>query len=99
MEYLSSFYSMNDDSEDSHFEIESIISNLDQLTLPEIAISQVDCLAFVAGHAVFSYLNKSNGCSMCRDFLTTDKSIQVEDDMGNQFRLIELLDRGSLKYP
>ena len=99
MEYLSSFYSINDDSEDSHFEIESIISNLDQLTLAEIAISQVECLAFVSGYAGFSYLNTSNGCSMCRDFLTTDKSIRVEDDMGNQFRQIELLDRGSLKYP
>ena len=29
----------------------------------------------------------------------TEKSIQVNDDIGNQFGLIELLDRGSLKYP
>ena len=53
----------------------------------------------MAGYAVFSYLNESNGCPMYKDFLETEKSIQVNDDIGNQFRLIELLDRGSLKYP
>ena len=66
-----------DNDEDSNFELEKLLTNFEQVTLPEIAISQVECLAFVAGYAVFSYLNKSNGCPMCRDFLTTRKSISV----------------------
>ena len=95
MEYLNTFSSGNtDNDEDSNCDLEKLITNLEQVTLPEIAISQVECLAFVAGYAVFSYLNKSNGCPICRDFLTTEKSIQVNDDIGNQFRLIELLSRG-----
>ena len=98
MEYLKTFSSVTDAGEDSNFELEKLITNLEQVTLPEIAIYQFECLAFVAGYAVFSYLNKSNGCPMCRDFLTTEKSIKVNDDIGNQFRRIELLDRGSLKY-
>ena len=88
MEYLNTFSSVTDDGEDSNFELEKLITNLEQVTLPEIAISQVECLAFVACYAVFSYLNKSNGCPMCRDFLTTETSIQVNDDIGNQFKLI-----------
>ena len=99
MVYLNTFSSVTDDGEDSNFEFEKLITNLEQVTLPEIAISQIECLVFVAGYAVFSYLNKSNGCPLCRDFLTTEKSIQVNDDISNQFRLFELLDRGSLKYP
>ena len=64
-----------------------------------MATSQVECLAFVAGYAVFSYLKKSINCILCRKFLCTEKSLQVNDDMGSQSILIELLDRGSLKYP
>ena len=35
---------------------------------------------------------------MCKLFLTTEKFIQVKDDVGGEFRLIELLDGGSLMY-
>ena len=69
MEYLNTFSSVTDDGEDSNFELEKLSTHLEQVTLPEIAISQVECLAFMTGYAVFSYLNKSNGCPMCRDFL------------------------------
>ena len=54
MEYLNTFSSGNtDNDEDSNFELEKLITNFEQFTLPEIAISPVECLAFVAGHAVF----------------------------------------------
>ena len=87
MEYLNTFSTVTDDGEDSNFELEFFFTNLEQITLPEIGISQVECLTFVAGNAVFSYLNKSNACSVCRDFLTAEKSMQVNDDIGDQFRL------------
>ena len=61
--------------------------------------SQVECIAFISGYAVFSYIKKSNGYLLCRNFLTTNTSIQLNNDMDIQFRLIEFVDRGSLKYP
>ena len=54
MEYLNTFSSVTDDGEDSNFELEKLVTNLEQVILPEIAISQVECFAFVAGYAVFS---------------------------------------------
>ena len=42
---------------------------------------------------------KSNACADCHNFLTTEKQMEVVNDMGSQFIIIELLDRGSLKYP
>ena len=66
MEYLNSFSSGTDDGENSNFESEKLITNLEQVTLPVMTICQVECLAFVEGYAVFSYLNKSMGCPMCR---------------------------------
>ena len=99
LEYLSTFFHSNDDEHASSFDIESYLSALNEISLPEMATSQVECLAFVAGYAVFSYLKKSANCTLCRKFLVTEKSLQVDDDMGSQSILIELLDMGSLKYP
>ena len=40
---------------------------------------------------------KSKQC--CYNFLTTDKQMEIIYDIGSQYILIDLLDRGSLKYP
>ena len=36
---------------------------------------------------------------MCTDVLTFDKEYRLEFDSGSQFKLLELTDRGKLKYP
>ena len=42
---------------------------------------------------------KSNTCQSCHDLLTTDRLLEVNNDVGSQYTLINLVDRGSLKYP
>ena len=42
MEYLNTFSSGNDNDEDSNFELEKLLTNFEQVTLPEIAISHVE---------------------------------------------------------
>ena len=44
-------------------------------------------------------LKKSNGCQSCHEFLTTNNYLEVNNDIGSEYSLIELVDRGSLKYP
>ena len=70
------------------------ISNIDS---PIFDYSQIECLNYVAGYAVFSYLKLFPHCTDCQNFLTSPKDIEVDNDTG--FSLIDLLDRGSLKYP
>ena len=83
----------------SSFDLQLYLETLQLIPKPQIHLSQIECLTYVAGYAVFSYLKKSNACADCHNFLTTEKQIEVVNDMGSQFILNELLDRGSLKYP
>ena len=39
------------------FEIELYINTLNEISRPEIDVSQIDCLVYIAGYAVFSYLS------------------------------------------
>ena len=84
---------------DSSFDLHLYLETLQLIPKPQIHLSQIECLTYVAGYAVFSYLKKSNACADCHNLLTTEKQMEVVNDMGSQFILIELLDRGSLKYP
>ena len=54
LEYLSTFFHSNDDEHAASFDVDSYLSALNEISLPEIATSQIECLAFVAGYAVFS---------------------------------------------
>ena len=79
--------------------IEHYLTKLNEISLPEIDVSQTECLVYIAGYAVFSYLNKSSGCRTCHGLLTSDKLLEVNNDVGSQYTLIDLVDIGSLKYP
>ena len=87
------------ESSDSYFDFQLYLETLELIPKPQINSSQVERLAYVAGYVVFSYLKKSNACADCHNFLTSEKQMEVVNDMGSQFILIDLLDRGSLKYP
>ena len=72
---------------------------MNEISLPELEVSQIECLVYIAGYAVFSYFKKSSGCQSCHGLLTSDKLLEVNNDVGFQYTLIDLVDRGSLKYP
>ena len=69
--------------------------------IPDIQTSpsQLECLTYVAGYALFSYMKKTNKCTNCYNFLTTDKQMELLNDVGSQYILVDLLDRGSLMFP
>ena len=98
--YLNTF--VENDTEqgvDSNLELSHYLETL--LIIPDFQISssQLECLTYVAGYAVFSYMKKSNKCLDCQNFLTIDKHLELVNDVGSQYILVDLLDRGSLKYP
>ena len=76
-------------------------SNSDQLQyfletlqfIPDIQISpsQLECLTYVAGYAVFSYMKKTNICTNCYNYLTTDKQMELLNDVGSQYILVDSL--------
>ena len=77
------------------FDYEFVTSEIINIANPVFDNSQIECLNYVAGCAIFSYLKNSKECRDCNDF--SPKDIQVFNDTG--FSMIEFLDRGSLTYP
>ena len=96
-EYLKSFTQEDDAEMHPEFDCEYVTSEILNIANPLFDNSQIECLNYVAGYAIFSYLKNSKECRDCKDFLTSPKDIQVINDTG--FSMIEFLDRGSLKYP
>ena len=39
----------------------------------------------IAWNAVFSHFKKSSGCLSCYNFLTTNKPLEVNNDVGSQY--------------
>ena len=53
--------------------------------------------AFVGGYATHSYSRNSN-CGACLSMLTQDKELVIVD-FEDENKLIQLIDRGCLKWP
>ena len=69
----------------------------EEITEPPLSIIQ--SLAFIGGYAIHSLLKKSKKkCADCLIFLTEDKVIDFVDYQ-SAYTLIEIIDRGSLKWP
>ena len=98
-EFLNKFADNYDRLTLEQLDLEHYLTKLNEISLPEIDVSQTECLVYIAGYAVFSYLKKSSGCRTCHGLLTSDKLLEVNNDVGSQFTQIDLVDRGSLKYP
>ena len=94
-EYLEGF---SDDIEcyidEITLDIKPYLTKLNEISLPELELSQIECLIYIAGYAVFSFLKKFNGCHSGQDLLSSDKYLEVNNDVGSQHILIDLVDRG-----
>ena len=98
-EYLKGFIwdSSEEEEKHAHFDFEYYLNEIKGIPNCVFNSSQIDCLNYVAGYAIFSYLKQSRECLDCKKFLTSPNDIQVYNDTG--FSLIDMLDRGSLNYP
>ena len=97
-EYLRTFSEDNGNNDmQLKIDFEYFTNEIAKTHSPIFDQSQIECLNYIAGYAVFSYLKRFQHCIDCENFLTFPKEIEIYNDTG--FSLIDLLDRGSLKYP
>ena len=61
-EYLNKFADDYDCLTQEQLDIDHYLTKLNEISLPELEVSQIECLVYRAGYSVFSYLKKSNGC-------------------------------------
>ena len=97
-EFLGTFSSF-DYQTDSSFDLEYYLSQIQKIDGIEIDVSSLQSIVFIAGYAVHKYLIKSKNCSECSFFLTEEKDLHIEEPPDSKYKLVEIIDRGSLKWP
>ena len=99
-EYLQQFADTSDctRNEKHQFDVEYYIDILHDVSLPNRGFSN-GVSHLYSWISVFSYSKKYNGCQFFHEFLTTDNYLEVNNDIGSEYSLIELIDRGCLEYP
>ena len=79
--------------------MEHYISQIQDTEDIDTDVNTLQSIVFIAGHAVHKYLLKSQNCSECRPALTVDKDLQIEEPPDSKYKLVQIIDRGSLKWP
>ena len=80
-------------------DVQLVLDEIDDLTSIECSLQTIQSLAFIAGYGVHKYMKRTQPCHVCIDLLTIDKDFIFDEDRHPEFRLLQLTDRGGLKYP
>ena len=78
------------------FDLEDYMVEMDDLSRIVLNDEILQSLVFIAGYAVHSYMKSTSKCDVCLKFLTENKDILFDTP---KFQLINVIDRGSLKWP
>ena len=97
-EFLDTFSSF-DYQVDTSLNLEHYLSQLQDTEDIDIDVNTLQFIVFIAGYAVHKYLLKSQNCSECRLALTEEKDLQIEEPPDSKYKLVQIIDRGSLKWP
>ena len=99
-EFIQSFSITEGADYENEVELDPFLTAISDLSGIECDIQTLQSLAFIAGYSVHQYLKKCDRpCRICHDALTIEKNLVIDDLSVSQFKLLELSDRGSLKYP
>ena len=73
----------------------SLLSNLSDIHLDTATLQS---LAFIGGylHQLWKHFTPCNECML---YLTEDKYLHIEDPQHSKYKILELIDRGNLKWP
>ena len=96
-EFIKSFSSVDSKDFNNEVDLDPFLSTVSDLSAIECTIQELQSLAFIAGYSIHQYLKRSQPCRLCRDFLTVDKDLIIDDLSISQFKLLDLSDRGCLK--
>ena len=81
--------------------MESYLSQLNTSDDIDTDVNTLQFIVFVPGytHIVHKYPVKSQNGSECRLFLTEGNNLQVEEPPDSKYKFVQIIDRGSLKWP
>ena len=65
----------------------------------ELNTPLLQSFSFIAGYAVHVYYKHSSRLNTCLSLLTEDKEMEIEIPPDSKYKLIQIIDRGSLKWP
>ena len=97
-EFLDTFSSF-DYQVDTSLNLEHYLSQIQDTEDIDIDVNTLQSTVFIAGYAVHTYLLKSQNCSECRLALTEEKDLQIEEAPDSKYKLVQIIDRGPLKWP
>ena len=81
-EYLRTFSEDNGNNDmQLKIDFEYFTNEIAKTHSPIFDQSQIECLNYIAGYAVFSYLKRFQHCIDCEIFLTCPKEIEIYNDM------------------
>ena len=97
--FLESCSSTCDQDSPVSFSFETYHSAIQDYSGIELSTQLLQSLCFIAGYSVYVYYKHSDKCQSCLSFLTEDKEMEIEEPSDSKYRLIQIIDRGSLKWP
>ena len=98
-EFINSFSPVDSPPSDTKIDLDPFLDELSDLSVIEYDTQTLQSLAFIAGYAAHQYLKRSPPCHICRDTLIIEKDFLIDESFGPQYKLLQLTDRGGLKYP
>ena len=99
-EFIRSFSSLKDSDSIDEVDLDPFLMAISDVSAIECNIQVLQSLAFIAGYSAQQYLKRSQPCRVCRDILTLDRDLLFDEPtIISHFKLLELSDRGGLKYP
>ena len=100
--FIKSFTSpdnINTDDDDDFIILDPFLEDIGDLSSIECSTQVLQSLAFIEGYAVHKYLKHYQPCHVCLDALTFEKEFLFDPDFPSEFKLLQLTERGRLKYP
>lgn len=97
--FVKSFTSPSITSSDDQILLEPFLDGIGDILSIEYTQQILQSLAFIGGYSVYKFLKGFKECRLCTDTLTYDKEFIPDSDSISQFKLLQLADRGGLKYP
>ena len=83
----------------SNLNLDSYMTTIQDYSEIELHPPILQALSFIAGYAVHVYYKHSSKCTTCLSLLTEIKDMEFEEPSDSKYKLIQIIDRGSLKWP
>ena len=99
LEFIIYFSPVYSPPSETKIDLDPFLEDVSDLSIIEYDIQTLQSLAFIAGYAAHQYLKRSPPCHICRDALISNKDFLIDESFGAKYKLLQLTDRGGLKYP